>query len=241
MIVKNEERNLARCLESVAGLCDELVVVDTGSTDNTSTIAKGFGCRVDECLLDPFDFSQVRNYALSKATGEWVLSLDADETLRPESAELIMHLIAGDQNTGYCCTRHNHGGYTLWMDYVVRLFPNKSAYQYRGRVHETIDRSIIEAGDRLMRACVDIDHWDFGEARIRKNSWYMEVLQEELADDPTNCQRLAFLASGYHQMGMLDEAGKVAERIAELMPGSKEAQDKAAYYRRLAGTRRANG
>ena len=82
MIVRDEEANLARCLESACGFVNEIIVVDTGSRDATPTIAKRYGARI--CHL-PWqeDFSQARNESLKQAIGEWVLVLDADEELPP--------------------------------------------------------------------------------------------------------------------------------------------------------------
>ena len=89
MIVKNEERYLRECLESVKDIVSEIVIVDTGSTDSTIKIAKDYGAK-----LYSFgwinDFSAARNFALSKSTGDWILYLDADERLSENSKnELI--------------------------------------------------------------------------------------------------------------------------------------------------------
>ncbi len=82
MIVKNEEKNLPRCLESVRGLVDEIVVLDTGSEDNTVSVAESFGAKVYH-MPWPGSFSAARNESLKKAGGNWILYLDADEALDP--------------------------------------------------------------------------------------------------------------------------------------------------------------
>ncbi|RLB04217.1 MAG: glycosyltransferase, partial [Deltaproteobacteria bacterium] len=84
MIVKNEEKMLPKCLESIREVADEIIIVDTGSTDNTVAIAESFGAKV---YFHPWekDFSKHRNQSLSYATGDWILQIDADETLEPES------------------------------------------------------------------------------------------------------------------------------------------------------------
>src|SRR5579863_4842510 len=145
MIVKNEERNLARCLESVRGLAGELSVVDTGSTDATQRIGAGYGAQVIPFDFTVVDFSAARNFALARARGRWILTLDADEMLDRESLPLIEGLVARDENAGYFLERHNHSSDSgrSPKDYVVRLFPNKPNYRYRGRVHETVDASIL--------------------------------------------------------------------------------------------------
>ena len=92
MIVKNEADCLSRCLESMKGLVDEIIIVDTGSTDNTVEIAKQYGAVIKTYQWNN-DFSQARNYSLSLATKEWILVLDADEYLRPEDKDLFISSI----------------------------------------------------------------------------------------------------------------------------------------------------
>ncbi len=81
LIVKNEERNLPRCLDSVRGLAGELIIVDTGSTDGTPSIAAGYGAEVVPFDFTIVDFAAARNHAIARASGRWILMLDADETL----------------------------------------------------------------------------------------------------------------------------------------------------------------
>jgi glycosyltransferase involved in cell wall biosynthesis len=222
LIVKNEEDNLPRCLDSVRGLAQEIIVVDTGSTDATPSIAAQYGAVVMPFDFKVVDFAGARNYAIACATGRWVLMLDADETLDTSSALLIEPLIAENENAGYYLMRHNYGcgSASPTVDYVVRLFPNRPNYRYRGRVHETINASILSGGGRLQETGIRIDH-NFSadrEARRSKNRWYVEILKEEIAADPNDDSRLDFLAAEYHQLEMFDEATEVAERIVRLRP-----------------------
>jgi tetratricopeptide (TPR) repeat protein len=93
MIVRNEEHTLPRCLASVKGIVDEIVVVDTGSTDRTREVATAHGAKLGEFTWCD-DFAAARNHALSLATGAWVLHLDADEALSPDSGKLLRGLTA---------------------------------------------------------------------------------------------------------------------------------------------------
>jgi glycosyltransferase involved in cell wall biosynthesis len=220
MIAKNEEGNLARCLESVRGVAGELIVVDTGSTDATPRIAAEAGARVFPFDFTRVDFAAARNHAIANARGRWILVLDADETLAADGAAMVEKLVNADENAGYFLERHNYSAGSESTDYVVRLFPNRPEYRYRGRVHETIDNSILSAGGRLLKTPIRIDH-NFSqdqEARRRKNHWYIEILKEEIAADPSDDSRLDFLAAEYHQLEMFDEATEVAERIAVARP-----------------------
>jgi glycosyltransferase involved in cell wall biosynthesis len=222
MIAKNEERNLARCLDSVRGLAGELIVVDTGSTDETPRIAAGYGAELIPFDFTTVDFAAARNRALDGARGRWILMLDADETLDPAGVPPLENLIAGDENAGYFLERHNHSwdSENPFTDYVVRLFPNRPNYRYRGRVHETIDASILAGGGQLIKTDVRIQHTFSSdrESRRRRNHWYIEILKEEIAADPAEDSRLDFLAAEYHQLEMFQEATAIAEHIARVRP-----------------------
>jgi glycosyltransferase involved in cell wall biosynthesis len=238
MIVKNEERNLARCLDSVRDLAGESIIVDTGSTDRTPLVAAQYGAQVIPFDFTAVDFAAARNCAIARATGRSILVLDADEVLDGASVPLVRELIALDENAGYFLDRRNYASDSPnpTTDYVVRLFPNRPGYRYRGRVHETVDASILAAGGRLRRtAGIRIDH-SFSsdrEARRRKNHWYIGILKEELAADPGDCSRLDFLAAEYHQLEMFDEATETAERIARLRPLDPQAHLFAGTYHLL--------
>jgi glycosyltransferase involved in cell wall biosynthesis len=237
MIVKNEERNVARCVESVGGLASELIVVDTGSTDATRRVAAGLGAEVIPFDFTFVDFAAARNRALAGAHGRWILMLDADEMLDRASVPLIESLVARDENAGYFLERHNHSSDSgkSPRDYVVRLFPNRPNYRYSGRVHETVDASILAGGGRLHKTGIRIDH-SFSsdrEARRRKNQWYIEILNEEIAANPGDYSRLDFLAAEYHQMEMFPEAAEIAERIARVRPLDPRAHLFAGLYHLL--------
>ncbi len=222
MIVKNEERNLARCLDSVRDLAGELIVVDTGSTDATPAIAGRYGAQVLPFDFTVVDFAAARNCAIACATGRWILMLDADETLDPVGAPMIEQLVARDENAGYFLERHNHwsGSSVPTTDFVVRLFANRPNHRYRGRVHETIDAAILSGGGRLHKTGICLDHSfsSDAEARRGKNHLYIEILKEEIAADPSDDTRLDFLAAEYHQLEMFDEATQIAERIVRMRP-----------------------
>src|SRR4051795_4992140 len=94
MIVKNEQENLPACLESVRGLFDEIVVVDTGSTDRTMEIARELGARVFDFIWVN-DFAAARNAALARATGDYAFWLDADDVLDPPQREALRTLLDG--------------------------------------------------------------------------------------------------------------------------------------------------
>jgi glycosyltransferase involved in cell wall biosynthesis len=226
MIVRDEEAVLGRCLDSVAGVVDEMIVVDTGSTDATKEIARECGATVLDFDFTEVDFAGARNHGLDHARGELILVLDADETLAAWEPP------AGA--TGYVVTRRNLGhGETrpLWMDHAVRIFPRHPRYRYRHRVHETIDGSILAAGGRIRTSGVVIDHFlPAEEVRRAKGLRYLDLLERDIARTPDDAERLVFLAAEYHKLEMFAEAIAVAERVALLCPDDFTAQITAALY-----------
>jgi glycosyltransferase involved in cell wall biosynthesis len=142
LITLNEAANLPRTLSSVQGL-GEIVIVDSGSTDATLEIARSFGARV---FTEPWKgFAAQKNSAIAHATGDWILSLDADEELSPGLALEIQTLLAGEPAfSAYRIPRLNHflgrplrhGGY--WPDPKLRLFRRGAAHFDERPVHETM-------------------------------------------------------------------------------------------------------
>jgi glycosyltransferase involved in cell wall biosynthesis len=237
MIVKNEEQTLSRSLDSATSLGAEVVIVDTGSTDRTRDIAADYGAKLATFEFSRVDFAAARNYALSLAGGRWILVLDADETVDPEGIPLIRRLVARDQNAGYYLERvnqHCESG-TSTTDYVLRLFPNRPNYRYAGRVHETVDAAILAAGGRLVPTGIRLHHIfaSTAEKRRQKNLWYIEILNEEIATDPSDDSRLVFLAAEYHQLEMFAKAAEVTERLQQLRPLDPQAHLHAGVYHLL--------
>ncbi len=234
MIAKDEERHLQTCLDSVRDLVDEIIVVDTGSTDATQEIATRNGATVIPFDFSYVDFSSARNIGLANASCASILVLDADETLDSSSLPVIKAILGHDNNAGYYAARRNHGGGGLneATDHVVRLFPNRPEYRFRGRVHETIDAAILAGGGSLRVSDILIHHKfaTHPDVRQQKNHRYIEILKEELASDPTDNSRLDFLAAEYHQLGLFDEATCVAECIAQVRPQDPLAQLNAGIY-----------
>ena len=100
MIVKNEEDFLSQCLQSVEGVVDEIVMVDTGSSDLTLEIARSFKAKVFQHEWKE-DFSDARNVSLKHATSDWILFLDGDEVLEPESARMLPEMLNRTEHFGF--------------------------------------------------------------------------------------------------------------------------------------------
>ncbi len=141
LIVRNEEQFLDRCLESVRGLAAQIVVVDTGSTDGTVAIARRHGAEISEFAWND-DFSAARNAALERATGDWVLFLDADEELVAADHDKLRKLMSNPAVIGYRLPMIDQGREDEGVNYVPRLYRNAPGLFYVGRVHEQVYSSL---------------------------------------------------------------------------------------------------
>ena len=165
MIVRNEDRFLRDALTSVEGVVDELCIVDTGSTDGTVAIAESFGASVSFISWRD-DFAWARNRALERATGAWILVLDADERLAPES---IAHLRAlrhtkpdGRGRWIWCRNFSDAGrGTVASTNAIIRIFPNDPAVRYRGAIHEYVSVAGTDGTIPAASSPIEIHHFGY--------------------------------------------------------------------------------
>lgn len=166
MIVKDEAESLPRCLASVAGTVDEIVLVDTGSTDGTPDIARQFGARVEHRAWTD-DFAAARNESLALAQGRWILVLDADEELPTEMQPVLTGLLCDESVEGYLVQVVNIVGDDANPDTEtgvnLRLFRNRPGYRFSGRLHEQVAENILRVcpGARLVDSGLQIRHWGY--------------------------------------------------------------------------------
>lgn len=171
LIAKNEEQFLPRCLASVRGLADQIVLVDTGSSDHTVELAKGHGAEVYHFAWCE-DFSAARNAALAHVTGDWVLVLDADEELPPESQEPLRRLLRERSVIGWRLPLIDVGREEEGCSYVPRLFRNAPGLFYVGRVHEQVFSSL-----EVRRQQWGLDN-RLGDAALRHHGYRPEVVKD---------------------------------------------------------------
>jgi len=143
MIVRDEAAQIEDCLRSVQGFVDEMVVVDTGSTDNTVALAEAMGARVER-IAWPGDFAPARNQALQWVQGDWVLVLDADERLRPEAVAPLRALMAQPDVLLINLLRHERGAVQSPYSNVSRLFRRHPAIRWSRAYHSMVDDSVAE-------------------------------------------------------------------------------------------------
>jgi glycosyltransferase involved in cell wall biosynthesis/Tfp pilus assembly protein PilF len=169
LITKNEEKFLAQCLRSVTDVAQQIVVVDTGSTDRTVEIAKEFNAQVHHFAWND-DFSAARNEALRHATGDWVLSLDADEELLPEHQATLLREIQVQDVMGYRLPIIDKGKEREGRNHVPRLFRNAPGLFFVGRVHEQVFSSAAARGEEWgMRSAI-------GETALLHHGYLKEVM-----------------------------------------------------------------
>lgn len=203
MIVKDEGHNLPACLDSAAGLFDEVVVVDTGSSDDTPEVARSRGARVfDFPWVD--DFAQARNAALARATGDYAFWLDADDRIDPlEHAKLktlIGRLKAGD-DAAYvvrCACDDGPGGGRTVVDHI-RLFPLREGVRWEYAVHEQILPSLRRAGVEVRWSDCEVRHVGYADPALRARKLVRDeaILRREAEDrpgDPFVLFNLGFIA-----------------------------------------------
>ena len=163
IITKNEGRNIGRCLESLQGVADKVIVVDSGSTDGTEEICRRAGVRFEH--HDWEGFSGQKNYANSLATGDWILSIDADEALSEELKGCIIAMknnppddsTVFDMNrmTNYCGHWIRHCGW--YPDWCCRLWRNGKA-RWEGIIHEVL---VFDGDVKHERMAGDMHHYSY--------------------------------------------------------------------------------
>lgn len=240
MIAKNEADFLEQCLNSVKEIVDEIIIVDTGSTDNTKEIAKKFNAKIIEHKWNN-DFSEARNISLEHATKEWILVLDADETLSKEDLTKIKKLIKTDEYDGYMLIQRTYTNdsnaqkwvaskddsykesepYAGWIySGITRLFRNKKNIRFQYPVHETVKDSIKRAKGKIGVAKIAIHH--YGKVRRKKyveqkSNLYLELGKRKIQEQGS--------AKAYYEFGIqsqvlgnLDEAMDAFKKAISLNP-----------------------
>src|SRR4051812_2882976 len=218
MIVCNEEANLGACLQSMQDVVDEVVVVDTGSTDDSMNIARSLGAHV---YSEPWqdDFSEARNAALDRATGDWILYIDADERLRPARRADVVTLLEHAQEVAFRVVLRPFVGSTPCREY--RLWRNDPRIRFEGIIHEKVVPSIEVVGradGRGIGLCdLAIDHLGYEGDQLRKHTRNLPLLRAQLAAEPGNVFNLCHLASVLDGLGDRGGAEDALDQALQLV------------------------
>ena len=246
MITRDEEQFLARCLSSARGMVDEIIVVDTGSVDRTIKIAALFGARTYDFEWTE-DYSAARNFSVSKASGDWIFSLDADEIISEQDHIRLRRLTeaAAGGCTAYSIVSRNYTNDPNQMGWVandgryrgeeagcgwiptkkVRLFPNHSRIRYEYSVHEMVEPSLHREGFEIQICNIPIHHYGhLSEVNnYQKMQTYYRMGKDKLfqmGDNPVALRELAIQAG---ILGKTAEAIDLWERLIALKPNMAEA------------------
>ncbi|MCX7984302.1 MAG: glycosyltransferase [Bacteroidetes bacterium] len=216
MIVKNEEAMLPECLESVNGIVDEVVVVDTGSTDATRDVAKALGAHVYVCPWTN-NFAEARNRALRYCTGTWILQLDADERLAHWNKAVLLKHINNNHYDAFIVTIESpmgeKGGTVLSS--ALRLFRRDATIEYEGIIHESVLPSLQRHGGKIGILPLRIYHVGYEEpSRHRQKALRNVALMEEyLAQNQNDTLMGIHYAMGLTTLHRFNDAKKVLHSL----------------------------
>lgn len=211
LIVRDEADHLRRCLASLRDVVDEIVVVDTGSTDDSVAVAEAAGALV---LHRPWDgsFSAARNLGLDHVTGDWVLYIDADEHLQPVSRDHVAAVL-GDPAGELVAARvrlRTHHGFTPLREY--RLWRNRPDVRFTGAIHEThvaaLHRIAEAEGLRIADVDLQIEHEGYEGDLTHKHRRNLPLLERQLQDAPNRIYLWSEL--GRAKIGLGDLEGGLA-------------------------------
>ncbi|MGV8056603.1 MAG: glycosyltransferase [Smithellaceae bacterium] len=245
MITKNEQEYLAQCLKSVKNLVQEIIIVDTGSEDNTITIAESFGAKIYHHPWEN-DFSLHRNQSITYATGEWILIMDADEVISTKDHSSILSLLTAENADGFIFTLRNYensldlanininpNDYAEGKDYpgyiacdLIRLFRKNQQICFSGKVHEAVTESFLKTGKKAVHSGIPLHH--YGKVRLdrikTKQIFYQQLGEKRLEDNFNDPIAFQGLAEQYLDLGKNEEARTLLEKGLSLFPDYLELQ-----------------
>lgn len=233
LIARDEEALLPACLSSAREAVDEIILVDTGSTDRTREIARAAGAAVLERPWDD-DFAAPRNLAAAQATGDWILQLDADEQLAPGAGAALRRAVkrarfdvglvrchnaaATDAGVAEVLAGKRRVGSPGLLPRVLRRAPD---LRWTGCIHESVLEWAAARGNRLEPVAVDLVHYGYtkqvyvGREKRERN---LALLRKRLREEPDSVVSLGYLAAELLSRGDLDEAEAVAEQGWAALP-----------------------
>ncbi|MBS3098079.1 glycosyltransferase [Candidatus Woesearchaeota archaeon] len=200
ILTKNEEKTLARAINSVKDVVDEIVIVDTGSKDKTKKIAKKFTSKIYDFKWNN-NFANARNFSISKATKEWILILDADEIINKKDSLKIKKLIQNKNCLGYRFIQKTHlnaerskanrqvgdkkiknNDKKIFYRGICRLFQNKKDIKFTYPIHETVRESIKRLNGKIGKSGVVIYHYPKYDKD--KKDYYLKLLKKKIKSYP---------------------------------------------------------
>ena len=222
VITKNEEKNIGKWLQEMSLLADEMIVVDTGSTDSTVNMAKKAGAKVFNFEWIN-DFSAAKNYAIEKATGDWILFLDADEYFTEATRKNVRPLLETNykkDNVGSIRCRLTNIDVDRKNKIVdamvqVRIFKNIPQIRYHGKIHENI-KNTGKAIGMIFSNDIEIYHTGYSSSIIKsKSERNLKFLLEKKEIEGDSTSVISGLMDSYMTLGNYEEAYKYAKMAVE--------------------------
>ena len=242
MIVKDEGNSLEWCLDNVKDYVDEIIIVDTGSKDNTIKIAENFGAKIIEHEWKD-DFSEARNVSLKYATKDWILVLDADEKISEKDFNKITSLLSNkEKSDAFYLIQRNYlikgilssadassvdddyeesRGYIGWSpSEVIRIFRNNKGFLFSNVIHESIKQSVLDKKGVIKHTDIPIHHFkerkkdSFKQDKTEK---YFELCKKQIELTPDDPKAYYDLGLMYQSVENLENALDCFERAFDLM------------------------
>lgn len=202
MIVKNEASHIGNCLESVKDFVDEIIIIDTGSTDQTTEICEQFSATIYQYEWGD-DFSAARNFGLQLCQKDWILWLDADETIDSNAKETITSCLQTTDEQIIQLPIINYFGKSEQLNqedyhllYQPRLFQNQLGIYFTGRIHETLDVSKLDCKQTVLST--PIHHFGYTDEQMeskKKSQRNLAILFDEIQKNEDNPWIKYFIAS----------------------------------------------
>jgi len=216
---------LEDCLRSLTGVVDEIVVVDTGSTDSTPAIAARYGTQLSNHEWHD-DFAEARNISLDRATGQWVLYIDADERLVDADRSSVEALLTRSEHVAYRVLLRPVQSMTPYREY--RLWRNDPRIRFHGRMHERVVPAIVRVAQLDNKPIGDADllleHIGYEGDQTRKHLRNLPLLRQFIEEDPAHLFALHHLATVLEALGHDDEVDPILERAVAIVRAQSRPQ-----------------
>jgi len=217
LIVRDESRVLGECLASIRRIVDEIVVVDTGSVDDTVAIALRHGARVIHHAWRD-DFAEARNVALDAAQGEWILYIDADERLSNADRAGVERMLTGAREVAFRVLLRPDLVSTPYLEY--RVWRQDPRIRFRGQIHEKVTPAIAAVARTDGRPISDCEllltHVGYEGSQVHKHRRNLPLLRAELPREPENLFNRHHLSRVLRGLGEDDEAALVLAEAVEV-------------------------
>lgn len=241
MIVKNEEQFLGKCLDSVKDIVDEIIVVDSNSSDSTIKIAENFGAKVYQYEWDS-NYSNARNFSIRKASGKWILVLDADETIAKRDLERVKALASNKHFEGFFFVQRNYtnnkelqkfvscendtyeeskGFSGYFPAIIVRMFRNSPDIFFEREIHEGVEFSILRKGGKLLQVDIPLHHFNELRAKERRDGKIEKYHELSLkrAENPMDAKANFDAGFGFFKKGDFNNAAVHYDKAVQANPG----------------------